>query len=144
MFCVTLDLLGRNIWQNSQLDLIRPDLSSFFRATNAVLNVLSGAHEQILLTLLYANCVPILTYACSVKNYSASDMSDCNLAINNALRKVFGFTEWESIHILREIFGFKSIYFIFKKAQDRFLVSCHHHQNPIISFIASIIYAYQQ
>ena len=156
--CVPLNICGypvdfTNEWKYLGTTLVsgkvlshtaRPDLSSFFRATNAVLNVLSGAHEQILLTLLYANCVPILTYACSVKNYSASDMSDCNLAINNALRKVFGFTEWESIRILREIFGFKSIYFIFKKVQDRFLVSCHHHQNPIISFIASIIYAYQQ
>ena len=104
-----------------------------------MLNVLSGAHEQVLLTLLYANCVPILTYACSIKNYSASDMSDCNIAVNNALRKVFGFTEWQSIRTLREIFGFKSIYVIFKTAQDDFLESCRRHHNSIISFIASIV-----
>ena len=115
----------------------RPDLSAFFRATNAVLNVLTGAHEHTLLSLLYTNCLPILTYACSVKQYSASDMSDCNLAMNNAFRKIFGFTEWQSIRYLREIFGFKSLYVIFKTAQDRFALACRHHHNPVISFIAS-------
>ena len=151
--CVPLNLHGcliefTNEWKYLGTTLVsgkqfsftaRPDLSSFFRATNTVLNVLSGAHEQVLLTLLYANCVPILTYACSIKNYSASDMSDCNIAVNNALRKVFGFTEWQSIRTLREIFGFKSIYVIFKTAQDDFLESCRRHHNSIISFIASIV-----
>ena len=33
----------------------RPDISSFFRATNSVLNVLNDAHEHTLLTLLYKN-----------------------------------------------------------------------------------------
>ena len=88
----------------------RPDISSFFRATNAVINVLSGAHEHTLLTLLFTNCVPILSYACSIKHYSAADMSDCNVAVNNVFRKIFGFTEWQSIRYLREIFGFQSLY----------------------------------
>ena len=88
----------------------RPDISSFYRATNAVINVLTGAHEHILVNLLYTNCVPVLTYACSVKQYSASDMSDCTLAMNNALRKVFGLKDWRSIHTLRQEFGFKCLY----------------------------------
>ena len=71
----------------------RPDISSFLRATNSVLNVLNDAHKHTLLTLLYTNCLPILTYACAVKQYSASDMSDCNLAMNNAFRKIFGFRD---------------------------------------------------
>ena len=87
----------------------RPDLSSFYRATNAVINVLTGAHEHVLVNLLYTNCVPVLTYACSVKQYSASDMSDCTLAMNNALRKVFGLKDWRSIRTLRQEFGFKCL-----------------------------------
>ena len=82
----------------------RPDISSFFRATNAILNVLTGAHEQTLLTLLHANCVPIITYACEFKQYSASDMSDCHIAVNNAFRKIFGFKERQSIRVLRKIY----------------------------------------
>ena len=96
------------------------------------MNVLSGAHEHTLLLLLYTNCVPILTYACAVKQYSAADMSDCNAIINNAFRKVFGFNEWQSVHVLREVFGFKSISEIFKTAENRFLSSCRVHVNPII------------
>ena len=116
----------------------RPDLTSFFRATNAIINVLVGAHEHTLLALLHSNCVPILTYACAVKHYSSSDMSDCNLAMNNAFRKIFGFTEWQSIRTLREEFGFKSLYVTFKTAKDRFRDSCLTHQNPVISYIASL------
>ena len=116
----------------------RPDISSFYRATNAVLNVLRGAQEHTLLLLLYTNCVPILTYACSIKQYSASDMSDCNVAMNNAFRRIFGFTQWQSIRTLREIFGFDSLYIMFKNARDRFALSCRHHDNPVITFIASL------
>ena len=116
----------------------RPDLSAFFRASNTVLNVLTGAHEHTLLSLLFTNCVPTLTYACSVKEYSASDMSNCSIAMNSALRKIFGFTDWRSIRYLREIFGFSCLYTIFKNAKDRFASACRHHHNPVISFIASM------
>ena len=116
----------------------RPDISSFYRATNAVINVLTGAHEHVLVNLLYTNCVPVLTYACSVKQYSASDMSDCTLAMNNALRKVFGLKDWRSIRTLRQEFGFKCLYVIFKNAQDKFLSFCSTHHNPIVNFIAQL------
>ena len=113
----------------------RPDLTSFFRATNAVLQSLNGAHEHVLLSLLYSNCVPILTYACDVKEFSNADMSDCNVAMNNAFRKIFGFKQWQSIRYLREFFGFESL---FKNARDRFLGSCRFHHNPIIRTISQL------
>ena len=86
--------------------------------------------------LLYTNCIPILSYACSVKEYSATEMSNCNVAINNVFRKIFGFTRWESIRVLRQEFGLKSIYEIFKIAQDKFASSCLSHPNPIVSLLA--------
>ena len=115
----------------------RPDIASFFRACNAVIHSLPGAHEHTLVTLLYSNCVPILTYACAVKEYSSSDMSNCNTAVNNALRKVFGFSRWESIRILREMFGMKSLYDIFMVTQEKFLRTCRSHNNQIVTHIAS-------
>ena len=125
--------LGTTIKAGKQfLFTARPDISSFFRATNSVLSVLKGAHEHTLMHLLYTNCVPILTYACSVKEYSASDMSDCNTAMNSALRRVFGFTDWRSIRVLRQSFNFKSIYEVFQGAKDRFLFSCCFNHIPII------------
>ena len=60
--------LGTTIGVGNHLNFVaRPDLNSFFRATNSIINVLPGAHEHVLVTLLYTNCVPILTYACAVK-----------------------------------------------------------------------------
>ena len=81
---------------------------------------LSSTHEQVLVNLLYFNCVPILTYACNVKEYPAREMSDCNVAVNNALQKVFGFSTLQSIREIRKAFGFKSLNEIFKNAKDRF------------------------
>ena len=106
-------------------------------ATNEQMDSLPGAHEHILVTLLYSNCVPILTYACAVKEYSPSEMTNCNTAVNSALRKAFGFSRWESIRTLREMFGMKSIYDIFKLTKDKFLNSCLTHPNQIVAFIAS-------
>ena len=91
---------------------------------------------------MYTNCVPILTYACAVKEFSASDMSDCNTAMNNVFRKIFGFSDWRSVRVLlflRGIFGVKSLYVIFKETQDRFLSACRSHHNPVVKLIASII-----
>ena len=116
----------------------RPDLSSFFRAANAVLNVLTGAQEQILLKLLYTNCVPILTYACAVKRYNQSDMSDCSVAMNNVFRKIFGLTDYRGIRDLRETYSLKSLQELFDEARDRFTESCQTHQNPIVKFIAKL------
>ena len=116
----------------------RQDLSKFFRATNSVLSVLTGAHEHTLLLLLHSNCVPILTYASEVKQYSASEMSDCNVAINNVYRKIFGFKDWRSIRELREVFNFPSIYITFQKARDRFERSCYSHCNPIVRQLSLI------
>ena len=70
---------------------------------------------------------------------SSSDMSDCNVAMNNALRKIFfGFKQWQSIRYLRELFCFESLYIIFKKAQDKFLALCRSHTNLIVQFVSTL------
>ena len=106
--------------------------------TNEVLNTLKGAHEHVLLSLLYTTCVPILTYGCAVKEYFPSEMSDGNVAMNNAFRKIFGFRRWERIRYLRELFGFESIYVIFKKTEEKFMASCKSHPNLIVNFLANL------
>ena len=65
-------------------------------------------------------------------------MSDCNVAMNNAFRKIFGFTQWQSIRYLRELFGFDSLFIMFKKAQDKFFFLCKSHPNPIINFLSKL------
>ena len=71
-----------------------------------------------------------------VKQYSPQEMSNCNVALNNALRKIFGFTDWRSIRLLRGQSGVESLYVIFKKTQDRFIDSCKEHQNSVVRHVA--------
>ena len=116
----------------------RTDISAFYRAANSVLNVMTNAHENVLMSLLYTNCVPIISYACSVKTYSSSDMTDCNTAINSVIRKIFGFQHRQSVRFLRTIGGYKSIYHIFASAQKNFILSAKCHTNPVIKYLGEV------
>ena len=115
----------------------RTEISSYYRAANSVLNVLTDAQENVLMSLLYTNCIPIITYACSVKQYSASDMTDCNTAINSTIRKIFDFRNRLSVRTLRKIGGYKSIYVIFAEAQKKFLIDAQKHSNPVVKHIST-------
>ena len=114
------------------------DLRKFYRSTNSLLTVLNKPSEHILMQLLYTNCIPILTYACDIKSYSAKEMQDCNTAINDAIRKVFTFNRWESVRQLRESFGYKSIYELFEKAKSRFTNSIASHHNQTLRSLSML------
>ena len=59
--------LGVNLLAGKRFDTpIRKPLMSFYCITNAILNVLNKPSENVLMKLLYSNCVPILTYGCEV------------------------------------------------------------------------------
>lgn len=107
-------------------------IHSFYRAANSILTSLNKPNDEVLIHLLYTNCVPILSYACDVKIVSARDMRDSNTAINNAIRKIFTFNRWESVRSLREGFQKKSIYEIFHTARDKFQLSLPLHRNSVL------------
>ena len=113
------------------------DIRSFHRASNAILRSGIRPSEGVLMNLLYSNCVPILSYACAVKEYSASDMSSCNTAINNAIRHIFSYKRYESVRHLRESLHFKSIYEIFHLARSKFSKSALNLPNDIVRHIAN-------
>ena len=113
------------------------DLRSFYRAINSILCRSNGPSEQILMKLLYTNCIPILTYACASKEFSSSEMSACNSAINKAIRRIFSFSRTESIRQLRELFGYKSLYEIFNTAKDRFSKAASSSSNCVIKHLAN-------
>ena len=114
----------------------RSDLLSFYRASNSLLRAVNRPSDEILLRLLYSNCVPVLTYASAVKEYPSRQMQDCNTALNNALRFIFGYNRWESVRSLRESFGFKSLTELFAEAKSRFNCSLGTHHNSVVSHIA--------
>ena len=112
------------------------DLAKFYRATNAILRAANKPSEEVLMHLLFSCCIPILTYACAVKEYPSRQMHDCCTATNDALRFIFGFNRWESVRNLREQFGFLALTDIFHKTRRKFDASLLSHHNPVISYIA--------
>ena len=111
-------------------------IRSFYRAANSILCGTVKPPSNILMKLLYSNCVPILTYACAVKEFSAADMYRCHVALNNAIRKIFSFAVWQSIRHLRMSNGFDSIYEIFARARRKFLSTASQSSNAIIAHLA--------
>ena len=88
---------------SSQAYSAENDIRSFYHSANAILNIVNRPDETILMHLLYTNCVPILTYACAVKEFSAREMSDCNVALNDAIQKIFSFNRWECMPSTKRI-----------------------------------------
>ena len=131
--------LGVSLLSNRGLSFTAEnDLRSFYRSANSILNVLNKPDEVTLMHLLYTNCIPILSYCSSVKDFSSRDMNDCNTAVNNAIRKIFSFHRWESIRHLREGFGYLSLHEIFAHAKSKFRRSLLGHHNSVISSLAHL------
>ena len=99
----------------------RNDIASFRRSANSVVRCLKRPNEQVLMKLLHTFSLPILTYACEVKHFSYSEMHECHVATNDAIRRIFSFNRWESIRRLRESFGYRDIYTIFAQRKRNFL-----------------------
>ena len=112
------------------------DLSKFYRASNSILRATTKPSEEVMLQLLYSCCIPILTYASAVKDFSSRQLQNCTTAVNDALRLIFGFNRWESVRTLRESFGYKSLVDLFHRAKNKFDSSLRSHQSPIISYLA--------
>ena len=64
-------------------------LRGFYGAVNSVLSVLRRPRENVLMQLLYSNCVPKLTYGAAVKDLTAAQKYQYNVAVNNAVRRIF-------------------------------------------------------
>ena len=93
--------------------------------------------ENVQLQLLCSNCVPRLTYGAAVKDPTAREKHRLNVALNNAIRRIFGFRRWESIRHLREFYHFDSIEIMFAKAKKRFDFSLANHDNRVLRFLSS-------
>ena len=93
------------------------DLRGFFGSVNSVLSSVQRPKENVLMHLLFANCVPKLIYGAAVKQLNANEMNQYNVALNNAIRRIFGFRRWQSIRQSREVYGYDSIEMMYAKAK---------------------------
>ena len=114
------------------------DLKCFNRSVNSLLNVINGPNEIIQMHLLYANCVPIMTYASGIKEFPAREMTNCNTALNNAVRKIFSYNRWESIRTLRESMSHKSLIELFAESRRKFFMSLPDHHSPTLRFLSHL------
>ena len=139
-FVDSIKYLGTHINSDPSLSFSHEeDLRSFYRASNSVLNQLHSPDETVLMHLLYAHCVPCFTYASAVKDYSGRQMTECTVALNDAIRKIFTFQRWESVRVLREGFGYSALCDIFAKAKKKFDLSLPCHANATVSRLCSVI-----
>ena len=113
-------------------------MCKFYGAVNSVLTVLTKPKEDVLMKLLYCNCVPILTYGAAVKEPTAKEKHRLNVAVNNVVRRIFSFRCWQSIRQLREFLHYDSIEVMFAKAKRRFYSSLENHSNCVLRFLSTV------
>ena len=118
---------------------VQEDLRGFFASVNSILTSVQKPKENILMQLLYSNCVPKLTYGAAIKDLTAAEANQFNVAVNNAIRRIFGFRCWQSIRQLREFYYYKPIAEMFANARKRFLNSLISHKNDLLRFLSQLL-----
>ena len=123
--------------KNFCCSVIKPR-SAFYRSSNSILNILNTPSEQVQMKLLYTMCVPHLTNACDVVDFHSKDLQSLHVALNDAIRKIFGYDRWQSIKELRESFGYPSVTEIFARRKATFEKRIPHVGNALLSFLMTI------
>ena len=118
---------------------INEDLRGFFGSVNSILSSVQRPKENVLMQLLYSNCVPKLTYGAAVKDLNANETNQINVALNNAIRRIFGFRQWQSIRQIRQFYQYDAIEIMFAKAKRRFNDSLSNHHNTVLRFLYSSV-----
>ena len=117
---------------------VNEDLRGFFGSVNSILSSVRRPKENVMMQLLYSNCIPKLTYGAAVKDLNASEKHQYNVAVNNAIRRIFGFRRYESIRQIREFYGYQSIEMMFSCAKTRFHCKLTSHCNSVLRFLRSL------
>ena len=110
----------------------KSDIAAFRRSANSVLSALDKMNEQISMKMLYSFSVPILTNAAEIKQFSYSDMNECNVALNDSIRRIFSYHRWESIQSLRQQLGYQDLYTIFATRRRNFFNNFRYLRNHSI------------
>ena len=77
----------------------------FFGAVNNILSNGRGLSEECLIELIHKQCLPILTYGCFNWKLNNEGKRQISVCFNRAMRKIFGYRDYESVKDI--LFGFK-------------------------------------
>ena len=85
---------------------IKEKVSKFYRALNSILHIEGRSYHMVMLRLLEAHCIPILTYGIEIFHVSDRDENrKLRVAYNAVYRKVFGYSQRESVTELQHLLG---------------------------------------
>ena len=135
--------LGSTIVSGRRLSFsIKPSMRNFYCSANSVLRSIRRPNDLVLMSLLYSICVPGLTYAAEVIELSSREMNDCNVALNDAIRRIFSYNRWESTRLLRQQLGYSNITEIFHARRERFIAANRKSGNSVIKALTILCYSY--
>ena len=77
----------------------------FFGAVNNILSNGRILSEECLIELIHKQCLPILTYGCCNWNLNNEGKRQISVCFNRAIKKIFGYRDYESVKDI--LFGFK-------------------------------------
>ena len=107
--------------------------------SNSILTAVQKPSEQVSMKLLYNFSVPILTYASEVKRFPCSEMHACQVALNDAIRRVFSYNRWESIRTLRSNFGYHDLYTLFEVRRRTFAAKIPVMGNAVVTSLRNFV-----
>ena len=134
-------------WRYLGFDLVAGDtlaysatrsLISFYRTSNCLINVIYKPSEEVLMRLLYSYCVPRLTYGAQVTVFGYKDTHAMCVALNDAIRKIFGWNRWQSVSELRKTMGYDSLDIIAAKLKRSFIKKMSTVNNAVLQRLSSI------
>ena len=114
-------------------------LISFYRTSNCLINSVYKPSKEVLMHLFYTYCVPRLTYGAQVTSFNYRDTHAMSIALNDAIRKIFGWNRWQSESELRNIMDYKSIEILFARMKRSFLLNLAHVENAVLHKIVKYL-----
>ena len=132
--------LGVNVVSGKSFSTTTSPLLRKFRCSaNTILNAQQRSSEPVLMKLVYAVCVPNLTYACDAVALTTKQIHEMTVALNDCIRRIFTFHRWESVTFLRQSCGYQSIVEIIHQRTKSFLNSMSRtHNNSLIDICAIV------
>ena len=141
-FVQEIKYLGVTIVSGKSFSIsIAPMLRKFRSAANTILNAHRRSSETVMMKLLYAVAVPLLTYACETLPFTARQLNEMTVALNDVIRRIFSFHRWESVSYLRQMCGYQSITEMVRYQTDRFFKLFPRVDNPALTYLKAIVIA---
>ena len=82
--------------------------------------------------------MPSITYAGDVVEYHSRDEQSLHVAVNDAIRRIFGYNRWQSIKEIREAFGYPSVTEILARRRSAFENRLPHVGNSVLLVLSTL------